>query len=200
MQNSDICYIANCLNNTYIEEECMICKENLYDKPFYTLPECQHSYHTHCLISWFRNGDSRCPYCGNKGINNKNSTDNTKRFRLSRLNDISSYERQYLSDLHKFAFNKKNINDKNAILLKDKFLSIKVLEDNLKENDKKYKEYKKYIKNTDVTVRYHETKKLLSTYRLKSWRLKKYIKLERYKLLDNSYIVPLIIPLPIDIN
>ena len=60
-------YNININNN----EVCMICREELSNAPVYKLPECGHQYHTHCIISWFRNGDSRCPYCGNNGINHK---------------------------------------------------------------------------------------------------------------------------------
>ena len=64
----------NILNiSTPALEECGICREELECSQCYTLPECNHRYHTNCIISWFRNGDSRCPYCGNKGINNKDA-------------------------------------------------------------------------------------------------------------------------------
>ena len=56
---------------------CVICQENLSDHPSYKLPECNHEFHTHCIVTWFRhynflesNSDGRCPCCGNTGINN----------------------------------------------------------------------------------------------------------------------------------
>ena len=70
---NNLTHALNVLNiSTPTKEECMICREELECSQCYTLPECNHRYHTNCLISWFRSGDQRCPYCGNKGINNKN--------------------------------------------------------------------------------------------------------------------------------
>src|SRR6056297_2791157 len=28
-----------------------------------TLSECQHQFHTNCIVTWFRNGSSSCPCC-----------------------------------------------------------------------------------------------------------------------------------------
>ena len=94
----------NFLNiNDNINEECMICKEELTSQQCYTLPECKHTYHTACLISWFRNGDNRCPYCGNKGINNKCQHNNIINYsRRKRNYIINAFESQYTNDLKKF--------------------------------------------------------------------------------------------------
>ncbi len=94
----------NLLNiNDNTNEECMICKEELSYQPCYTLPECKHTYHTFCLVSWFRNGDNRCPYCGNKGINNKSNEKHNylwRRYRQDYLS-IKGFENQYISHLKK---------------------------------------------------------------------------------------------------
>ena len=34
---------------------CSICHEEL-NGDIYTLPECNHKYHTNCIITWFRTG------------------------------------------------------------------------------------------------------------------------------------------------
>lgn len=61
------------------EEVCAICQDTLAGPPTYTLPECGHKFHTHCIVTWFRHRpssqeydcpDGRCPMCGNQGINN----------------------------------------------------------------------------------------------------------------------------------
>ena len=46
-------------------ELCAICHENidLNDGSIYTLPECNHSYHTNCIMTWFRMGKNTCPLC-----------------------------------------------------------------------------------------------------------------------------------------
>ena len=48
---------------------CSICHETL-DGDIYTLPECNHKYHSNCIITWFRTGKKSCPLCNNLGINN----------------------------------------------------------------------------------------------------------------------------------
>ena len=59
---------------------CIICTEPLSQYQTYKLPECGHTFHTHCIVTWFRHSpsvddekwktDGKCPLCGNKGINN----------------------------------------------------------------------------------------------------------------------------------
>ena len=48
---------------------CSIRHETL-DGDIYTLPECNHKYHSNCIITWFRTGKKSCPLCNNLGINN----------------------------------------------------------------------------------------------------------------------------------
>ena len=50
------------------ELKCEICLEENELDSFYTLPECQHSFHTNCIMHWFRNGNRNCPYCNNNGL------------------------------------------------------------------------------------------------------------------------------------
>ena len=60
------------------EEKCVICQEELSNRQAYTLPECGHTFHTECIVTWFRHRpssqdellpDGSCPCCCNKGIN-----------------------------------------------------------------------------------------------------------------------------------
>lgn len=48
---------------------CAICHETISRETSYTLPECSHSFHTNCLMTWFRKGHDTCPLCQNHGIN-----------------------------------------------------------------------------------------------------------------------------------
>ena len=150
------------------QEECMICRNPLNCEQCYVLPECNHKYHTNCIISWFRNGDSRCPYCGNKGINNtpQNNTYNTynryNRYNFSNnilnnvdylLNDSKKYindDCSILNDIRKYAFSKKNENNKNAIVLKKKFLKLQVIENNCKNADNELENFNKKLKKETV--------------------------------------------------
>tara|TARA_Y100000389_G_scaffold195591_2_gene227237 strand:- start:584 stop:1117 length:534 start_codon:yes stop_codon:yes gene_type:complete len=46
---------------------CPICTEELNENDLYILPECDHMFHVDCIVSWFRMGNNRCPYCNNPG-------------------------------------------------------------------------------------------------------------------------------------
>ena len=191
----------NLLNiNDYTNEECMICKEELSSQPCYTLPECKHTYHTSCLVSWFRNGDNRCPYCGNKGINNTCNENHNYSWRKQRYNYlcIEGFENQYINDLKKYMNNKKNITNPFAIKLKKNFEKIKKIEDTLRENNKSYKTYKEKIKNEPVL--HSEYKKIVRQFKNNKHKLSRQIRVERFKLINNNYIVPLIVPTSVNIH
>ena len=46
---------------------CSICLEE-NDMQIYTLPECNHSFHTNCILAWFRKGNKSCPLCKDQGV------------------------------------------------------------------------------------------------------------------------------------
>ena len=48
-------------------ECCTICKDPLIDKTTYCLPECGHTFHTECIVHWFREQQTRCPLCNHPG-------------------------------------------------------------------------------------------------------------------------------------
>lgn len=181
------------------DDECMICKESLNDYPCYCLPECNHKYHTHCLISWFRNGDSRCPYCGNKGINNKPENKiSTRRRRVRPRAILTNNDNQYILDLKKFINLKKNKDNPQAIKILKQLDDIKKLEIKFNNLKKEFQEYKKNLKTEPVN--YETTQKTLRKYKTDIYNLKFKIRDKQLTLIDNSYIIPLIVPIPIDIN
>lgn len=54
------------------DDICSICYENLDSKPTHTL-ECGHTYHTDCIIKWFRssnNSNGRCALCNSEQLAN----------------------------------------------------------------------------------------------------------------------------------
>lgn len=195
MENSIPINLLN-INNTY--QDCMICKEELTCQPCYRLPECNHIYHTSCLVSWFRNGDNRCPYCGNKGVNNTENDNYSWRKQRYNYLCIQGFEDQYINDLKKFMNNKKNIKNPHAIKLKKHFEKIKKIEDTLRETNNSYKIYKEKIKN--IPVLHSEYRKTISYFKNNKYKLSKQIRVERFKLINNNYIVPLIIPTPVNIH
>ena len=50
-------------------ETCTICLEKFADsdKSCYTIPQCNHTFHTSCLMQWFRQ-EMRCPLCRDNGL------------------------------------------------------------------------------------------------------------------------------------
>lgn len=50
------------------EETCSICTETIddFNSLHFTL-ECNHKFHTECIIQWFRRGNDTCPCCRNQG-------------------------------------------------------------------------------------------------------------------------------------
>jgi hypothetical protein len=44
--------------------DCCICLQSLSNNTdTYTIPECNHTFHTNCIIPWFRTSNPNCPYC-----------------------------------------------------------------------------------------------------------------------------------------
>jgi hypothetical protein len=190
--------ITNAINilniNLNTNEECMICKDELQCGQCYTLPECNHTYHTNCLINWFRNGDSRCPYCGNKGVNNKNN-ETLRNVRGKYFTTV--YEAQMLADIKKYIYLKKNDTNKKCLDIRKQFEKVKGLEDNYKIETHKLRELQQSLKETPTI--YSDAKKNIMCYRSKKWKITRQIRLEQMKIINNSYIIPLIIPMSVTI-
>ena len=185
----------NLLNvNVNTNDECMICKDELQCSQCYTLPECKHTYHTNCLVTWFRNGDSRCPYCGNKCINNKNDKTLQK---IKNKNYTTEFEIQMLEDIKKYTFLKKNDTNKRCIKTRKQFEKIKELEENYKIEANNLREFQQSLKKDPIL--YAEAKKNIISIRNKKWKINRQIRVEQMKIVSNSYIIPLIIPLSVSI-
>lgn len=191
------------------EEEniCIICHDSLNSAQTYTLPECKHKFHTHCIITWFRHRacyelsldgcrknevDGKCPLCGNTGINNVS---------LPATASMSYYKRcgfLTIREKHNFSINMKEGKKKDAPPLIKRY--IKKLDDVQKKyNTFKEEErvFKKSLKSEEVN--YGETKKKIVDYSRKLWKLRGQITKIK-KDIAAFHIVPLIIPMPIDIN
>lgn len=185
------------------EEEniCIICHDLLNTAPTYTLPECKHQYHTHCIITWFRHRksaewlgpyntsetDGCCPHCGNTGINN-----------VTLQNGNNYYRHLTRRDYEKFKINKEHGRKKNAPnAIKKELEKLSMKEKELEEFKTEEKAFKNNIKNNPVD--YNETKKLLYSKRKKLWAIQRSISNIKKRIAVYP-IIPLIIPMPIDIT
>ena len=196
--NNNIVNLINLLNinNNPIEdyEECGICKEDINCMQKCKLPECGHEFHVNCIISWFRNGDSRCPYCGNKGLNH--CEENTRSFRRGyRFWNYANVQSQKLQDLKTYAYAKKNQDNKIAKKLRTQFQKVKTIRDKLANHNNEFKEFKNKIKIENS--KYSETRKSMTNYRTKRWALVRQIRTAEEQILQTNYVIPLIIPIPV---
>ena len=46
-----------------IHEKCPICREEFKNEKEICKLECQHAFHSNCIITWFRSGNNTCPSC-----------------------------------------------------------------------------------------------------------------------------------------
>lgn len=186
------------------EEICIICHDLLNTAPTYTLPECKHQYHTHCIVTWFRHKssadysnpygfsteiDGKCPHCGNTGVNNM-TLQNGSRYKHGGL--MTRRDNVQYNINRDFGRRK----DAPAVLTKE-IDKLKTKENEFEEFKKEIKEFRKEIKENPVN--YNETQQKLYSYNRKKWTMARGI--ARIKKRIASYpIVPLIIPKPVDIN
>lgn len=178
------------------EAVCVICQEGLGTSLSYKLPECQHEYHVHCIVTWFRHrpstehypSDGACPLCGNKGINHVDKK--SKNWRACRYTgkgwDLRL--RQVMNEGKK---------TDTPIQLKRAMNNYNKAQEVLKEKNSELIEFKKGIKNSPGI--YSDTQKEYRKFREALWRAKAKLTQTR-EVLVNFPIVPIIIPLPVDIN
>ena len=165
-------------------DNCAICREKL-ENNIYTVPECNHKFHTNCIMTWFRTGYNRCPLCQDHGINT--------------INDM--YEKTNWSSRDIAFSNYKKIRSRcrnkhfNSVI-KKKIVKIEKLE-------KKYKQLLKEIKTFDNTTHPElTTKEVLRKYRLlrgRKWRLVSKIRREKELIGFSTKITDIIIPRKINL-
>jgi predicted RNA-binding Zn-ribbon protein involved in translation (DUF1610 family) len=186
--------IVDLHNVNFTENEtCMICREDLHELQTYKLPECGHEYHTHCLISWFRNGDSRCPYCGNKGINHiecKKSRNNSFSFRR-RFNRFDNNDLK-LGEIKKYAKN-----HEAPKLLINQLKKLDEAKNKLTVCNENLKDFKNKINNEPLIFK--DAKNEILNLRRQKLQAESNVRKMRF-FIDELNIVPLIIPQPININ
>ena len=147
-----------------IENKCCICLDdiNLETNKLHTL-DCNHTFHTNCIIDWFRTHSSngRCPLC--------NISDDNNQFTY-----LSWYNRDYVT--HRFNIIKKYGKKKEApIKLKNELIKLKNTENELILLNK---EKADFYKRDDI----RELKKLDKKYREQSWNKKNKVLTQKTKI------------------
>lgn len=124
---------------------CIICLEEFNpDSNIYKLEECEHCFHSDCIMKWFRNNHSECPYC--KAIPKYNDD---LFFNYFDRGTKIKYLQKYI---------KKNDNvPKDLIILYDKLKKNKT---KLKNNKQKFRDFKKDEDNKDFMQKLKIYKKL----------------------------------------
>ena len=148
-------------------EICPICQDSLTGE-LYTLPECNHTFHTNCIMTWFRapTGNSKCPLCNHSGIN-----------KLQHLKDADYYSKH--SALINYSFMRKYSKNKNAPKeLKKMVEKLKKVEERKKNHMEEFKNFKK-TKYSDLTAL--EVYKKYTNFITKRWEIDRRIR--RHKML-----------------
>ena len=181
------------------EEKCMICHENISSAQTYSLPECKHIFHTHCIVTWFRHRprhrgigtsvDGKCPYCGNCGINH---IEEPQQETYCRWGGLYNYEKENLKFIKKYS-KTENVPKQLTNLLK----KLEIQEQSLKDYKKEKKDLKKSLK-TEL-VNYNETTSKLKSMQRAEWRKKISVR-KTQRAISHFPVIPIIIPLPVDIN
>jgi hypothetical protein len=173
-------------------EQCPICHEHLHNAPTYCLPECKHTFHTSCIISWFRLGDTLCPYCRHKGVNFC-----SKKYGRD-YGFLSIADGQRMKDLRAYA----RRSDANPIV-KKKFENLTKINKQLQEFNKEYAEFDKKLRTSNYEE--FEGKSITDLIKIgQNMRTRK--RNFRYRIhraeraIIQLPVVPLIIPLIIDMS
>ena len=121
------------------DDICAICHED-FSGDLYTLPECSHIFHTHCIMTWFRMKKTTCPLCNNSGVNSSNDTGTIP---------WDSRNKALMNFKKIKAFSRRKVASKS---LKKEIAAIKKGDDKRKQFIKELNEFKKSTPG-DMTVR-----------------------------------------------
>jgi len=111
--------------------KCPICYDILETEDQYTIPDCSHTFHTNCIVHWFRNGYSHCPLCNHSGLGTIKYVSNS----------IMPFHASVKHNKTKFKLIKDYVKKKNGPeWLQKKIKLYKNNEDNIKQIKKKIKD------------------------------------------------------------
>lgn len=147
---------------------CSICLENINNEQNYKLPECNHCFHTNCIMHWFRIGNCNCPYCNNNGVN------------------TMSFKGRYSKERYKL-LRRVSMNKNAPKQLKDIVIKLRKLENQYKDNKKLIKEISE--KEGQFKILKKEISKLESKNRLTNIKIRQHKK----KICDCVLVQPLLL-------
>jgi len=164
---------------------CAICHEDLSDN-LYQLPECSHTYHTNCIMHWFRTKHTTCPLCQNQGINYTQA--------YYEVNNSQHYgERALWKEYYKQAASHARKKDADKEIAR-KVKAIKKTMEKDKEARKMFKNWKKLppdnLTNKDVIQKAHKMRRGKWRFRRNLYKRKAAVGyLYFHKFLKNKIII-----------
>lgn len=162
-------------DNTENISTCSICYNNLIDNK-YKLQDCNHEFHSDCIITWFRLGKSSCPLC-----RNNNSP-------YSRYCPVPKEDEIFKMILN---YSKKKTANKEVVKIIDKYKNIKKRYINSQKENKNYR--KQFEEENKKIV--SEYKKIRKIYCKKQWQLsreERTLKIKLRKIKEEICSIPII--------
>lgn len=178
--------------DTHAEDEpCVICKRPLHPpsgstETTYRLPECHHTFHTACVVAWFRTGDSRCPVCRNPGINHlelEKPLSVTKANHTLRTKEIFRYVKAHRESCSRY-----------VVGLVDRWAQ---LQERVKKVDQETTEHNRRLR--DEPMAFYDALKKKRALRKKRWAIRAQIRAV-IRELHAVPLVPVIIPSFVDLE
>ena len=164
-------------DNTENIPTCSICYNNLTDNK-YKLQDCDHEFHSDCIINWFRTGKSSCPLCRSSNF-----------FQYSPVPKEDEIFKMILN------YSKKKRANKEVVKTIDKYKNTK------KRYIKSKKEIKNYTKqfeeeNKKIVSEYKKIRKIYCKKQSQLLRKERTLKIKLRKIKEEICSIP-IIPLRI---
>lgn len=111
-------------------DKCVICLDYISENEDTYSLQCNHNYHTKCIVEWFRNGARSCPLCNDVPTQNNN-------FSYGFFSNTDLYQ-QRIKNIKKMS-NKKD----SSLQMKKDFDKLFTLKKDTKDTEDLWKQFKK---------------------------------------------------------